>query len=433
VTLYRRNAIALALSLAIFPTFLNSVAHAVAQDAITNTYSFPAVLPSATAISPDGTFAIVASTTTGVYRINLLTNTVVDTITVTNGGYRTAITPNGRFALILNQTDGLIYKMDLSNDSITATISGITSVRSIAVSPDSSYAIAVGNLANSNYYKIDLATNAVTTYSGVLPSNTFEVSISPDGTKALFSTFNTNQFHLVDLTTNLLIRSYSAGGAGLSIWTSDNLSIYACNQQGSFFYKIDPGSTNIATNGLPGGGCTSMALTPDGTNLLISAATGAIYRYLTSNLTSPAATITGFSSLAWDLKIGSNSTDGVFALLTDRTNKRVSRIYQSGPPTPATLTLSSPSSIATYRASMTLTASSNAAGKVTFYVDGKKVPGCISVSTTFSTTHNATCSWKPSVHKAFAITAIIKPTGTSATNGQSNSLTISAAKRTGNR
>ena len=176
-----------------------------------------------------------------------------------------------------------------------------------------------------------------------------------------------------------------------------------------------------------------MALTPDGTNLLISAATGAIYRYLTSNLTSPAATITGFSSLAWDLKIGSNSTDGVFALLTDRTNKRVSRIYQSGPPTPATLTLSSPSSIATYRASMTLTASSNAAGKVTFYVDGKKVPGCISVSTTFSTTHNATCSWKPSVHKAFAITAIIKPTGTSATNGQSNSLTISAAKRTGNR
>ncbi len=433
MNVYKRIATALALSLAFLPTVLTPAAFGVAQDAITNTFSFPLDTPSATAISPDGTFAIVSSVTSGVYRINLLTNTVVDTITVANGGYRTTITPDGRFALLLNQTDGAIYKMDLSNDSITTTYSGITSARSVAVSPDSSYAIAVGNLANTNYYKINLSTNAITTYSGILPTATFEVSISPDGTKALFSTFNNNQFHLVNLTTNTLIRTYLAGGSGISVWSSDNSTIYACNQQGSFFYTINPATTSITSNSLPGGGCTSMALTPDGTNLLISAATGAIYRYLTSSLTSPAATITGFSSLAWDLKIGSNSTDGVFALLTDRTNRRVSRIYQSGPPAAASLTLTSSSTTATKGASASLTASSNAAGKVTFYADGKKIAGCISRSTVFSTTHNATCSWKPAVQKAYLLRAVIKPTGNSYSSGSSNSLTISVVKRSGTR
>ena len=131
MNLYKRIATALALSLAILPTVLTPAAYGVAQDAITNTFSFPLDTPSATAISPDGTFAIVSSVTSGVYRINLLTNTVVDTITVANGGYRTTITPDGRFALLLNQTDGAIYKMDLSNDSITATYSGITSARKV--------------------------------------------------------------------------------------------------------------------------------------------------------------------------------------------------------------------------------------------------------------------------------------------------------------
>ena len=70
----------------------------------------------------------------------------------------------------------------------------------------------------------------------------------------------------------------------------------------------------------------------------------------------------------------------------------------------------SASSIATFRQSLTLTASLGVAGsdgKVTFYADGKKIPGCINkLSVSLSTT----CSWKPSKRGSSLITARVVPT-----------------------
>ncbi|CAN2207677.1 hypothetical protein MCEMRE196_00945 [Candidatus Nanopelagicaceae bacterium] len=70
----------------------------------------------------------------------------------------------------------------------------------------------------------------------------------------------------------------------------------------------------------------------------------------------------------------------------------------------------SANSLATFRQALTLTASLGVAGsdgKVTFYADGKKIPGCINKS---SVSLSATCSWKPSKRGSSAITARVVPT-----------------------
>lgn len=426
--LSRASALALSISsLLVVPS-----AQSAAPDTLINSFSFAPEIPTSTSISPDGTFAIVSSST-NIYRINLMTNTIVDTITVSNSGYRSAITPDGRYAYILNYNDGLVYKFDTSIDSITATISGITSPRGISMAPDGSYLIVVSNLVNTNYYKIDVATNALTTYTSVLPDTPYEVSISPDGTKALFATYNRNKAMLVNLTTHSLIRTYTNSYAGFSVWSSDSSAIYLCNQNGSMFYKIDPNSTSTATYSYSTGSCYSLALTPDNSSLLVAASSGNVYRFSTSNLSTVAGTTTGLGTLSWDIKVGTNSSEGVFALVADRTNKRISRIFVSEGISPATLTLTASFRTATKGTSTSLSASSNAAGKVTFYADGKKIAGCISRQTVFSATHDVICSWKPTVQKAYLLHAVIKPTGNTHTSGGSNSLTISVVRRSGTR
>lgn len=72
------------------------------------------------------------------------------------------------------------------------------------------------------------------------------------------------------------------------------------------------------------------------------------------------------------------------------------------------LTMNSGLRTATYRTVNTISAVATEAGKVTFFADGKKIAGCISVQTNANT---ASCGWKPSVRKSQQLTARLKTSG----------------------
>jgi hypothetical protein len=78
-------------------------------------------------------------------------------------------------------------------------------------------------------------------------------------------------------------------------------------------------------------------------------------------------------------------------------------------------------STATYRLNNIITETSTVGGKVTFSVQGKPLPGCKGVNTTFTVAtgiYNATCTWKPSIHKPVNVKVSLAPYG-----GQFNSAT----------
>lgn len=79
--------------------------------------------------------------------------------------------------------------------------------------------------------------------------------------------------------------------------------------------------------------------------------------------------------------------------------------------TPATLFLSVPTSVS-LRTTASISATSNAPGKVTFLSNGKRIAGCIGINTFFnSTNYVATCNWRPSVRGSAFVSATITPTG----------------------
>jgi hypothetical protein len=66
-------------------------------------------------------------------------------------------------------------------------------------------------------------------------------------------------------------------------------------------------------------------------------------------------------------------------------------------------------------------------GKVTFFFNGKRIPGCINIQTVSKI---ANCTWKPSAINYNNITARIVASGGSLTT---STLRIFVTKRTGNR
>jgi len=97
-----------------------------------------------------------------------------------------------------------------------------------------------------------------------------------------------------------------------------------------------------------------------------------------------------------------------------------------------TTTIALPSSF-TYRIATNLVATVTAPGKVTFFANGKRIGGCINVSTISSSSITATCSYKPSLRGQIQISATFTPTDTSAYRVSSSGRFIAPVSPRGSR
>jgi hypothetical protein len=105
----------------------------------------------------------------------------------------------------------------------------------------------------------------------------------------------------------------------------------------------------------------------------------------------------------------------------------IARIILSTPTT-IQLSISGGLSLVNYRTPTTIQANVNSDGPITFYANGKKIPGCIKKR---SSAGVASCSWKASTHSQIALTARVTPTDSANYAPQTSApLTVQAAIRT---
>lgn len=95
------------------------------------------------------------------------------------------------------------------------------------------------------------------------------------------------------------------------------------------------------------------------------------------------------------------------------------------------LALNPSSPTATYRASTSLKANVTAAGKVSFFQNGKIIASCRNIATTASSPFYATCNWKPSIQQYVLLRASYKSTTDGFTDSASPNLRIYVTKRSG--
>lgn len=117
--------------------------------------------------------------------------------------------------------------------------------------------------------------------------------------------------------------------------------------------------------------------------------------------------------------------------LASFTNRSVSNLSTKTTNTTVSLALDPSSESAVYRAPTSVKATVTAAGKVTFYHNGKIVVGCRNLTTTPSSPYFATCSWKPSVQQGVSLKAAYKSTTNGFTDSISPDLKIYVTRRGG--
>ena len=133
-------------------------------------------------------------------------------------------------------------------------------------------------------------------------------------------------------------------------------------------------------------------------------------------------------------RYGSNAFYGTYNLrnfklwTSELTSTQIQESYnQLIVPTSHTIALTSGLTSAVYRIVSTLRSTVDVDGKVTFFFNGKRIPGCINIQTVSKV---ANCSWKPSAVSYNYITAQLVAPGGSLTT---RTFPIFVSKRTNNR
>src|SRR5215213_588449 len=174
---------------------------------------------------PGGTLAIVAASSSNtVAVIDLTTNSIKATLPTGSQPIGATVTPDGRLGIICNFSGGTLSFIDLTANSpvISGTLAtgAIGNPESIAVTPNGRFGIVADGGNETDVVAIDLQLRTiVSTVSGV-PGNQ-GIAISPDGTLVLVISANTNQVSILTIAPNGALAdtgqrvtlSGSAGGA----------------------------------------------------------------------------------------------------------------------------------------------------------------------------------------------------------------------------
>lgn len=114
--------------------------------------------------------------------------------------------------------------------------------------------------------------------------------------------------------------------------------------------------------------------------------------------------------------------------MTGRVGDGLARITYSNSPVVVSLAIAGNASTVRKSDFVVLTATSDAAGRVTFYSNGKKIPGCINLTITVGT---RTCTWKVAIQTSTTLKAYVIPA--SGIAAFSPEISVSVTRRTGTR
>lgn len=236
-------------------------------------------------------------------------------------------------------------------------------------------------------------------------------AMSADGTKIFMVAQGTYNFYAssnsgASWSTTTLVDAYpndvatSADGGIVYIANNSTRAIYRSINSGVSFVKANPSTTMASPN--------FVSTSDDGQTVVVFDGGSTIKTSIDGGNTWVSET--GAGTHNW--YAGDITSDGSKIVAPDATNG--SYVWKSTFVVPSSLTLTSGSAISlNYRTINTITATSNYAGKVTFFANGKRIGNCVAVPTVSLV---ATCNYKPTIHGAVRITANFVPTNSSYTS-----------------
>ena len=388
-------------------------------------------------------FTLTAPTLTSVLVAQRPGAPTIDSITATSGQLAIAFTPgaaNG--SAITNYEFSTNNGVNWTTRSPVATTSPLTIT---GLTNGQSYNVRLRAINSAGSGESSTAVSATPTAVIVGGGSDISITYGQSGSSSAFSATGGTGVYTYSLSATP--SGVSISGSTVTASTSTPAGIYTQNviatdngstpQSGSkaFTINVAKASTTIsislpnsATNAALGGAVTITAT--------VSRAGAVNFRLGGSTISGcgSAAAATTTATCSWTpASLGSVSLTAIFTP-TDASNFETSTsttlsITVVNGVSTVTLSLAGGTTTPSKGQAINIIAAVDQAGRITFLIDGKRIPGCFNRNASVG---NVTCSWKPAVQKAVTISARLTPTN-NVYNASSSSMSVQVVRRSGAR
>lgn len=269
-------------------------------------------------------FAYVTNNNDLISVIDLSTNTVVATITVGNAPEGIAITPNGQFAYVAISGDANVSVINTSSNTVVPPPIPVNLTPfGVAITPNGQFAYVVNNQtpASQNVSVIDTSTNTVVGSPIPVGAAPLQIAITPNGAFAYVVNSSANNVSVISTSTNTVVATVAVdfGPTGVAI-TPDGLFAYVANISSNSVRVIN--TTTNTVFGVPIGVGTNpreVAITPNGQFVYITNSGSGNVSVIDTTSNTVVATVTVGSS-PQGIAI---TSDGQFAYVANRGDDNV--------------------------------------------------------------------------------------------------------------
>jgi sugar lactone lactonase YvrE len=368
--------------------------------------------PHGISIHPDGTVYFTDATTSRINKID------------SNGVLSTVFTASTTVTGIVVRENGDIFFNTYGGTNRIQKYTASTQTTAVWSSTDTSFNQARGAISDSTgiIYVADAGTHRIKKFAldgtmSVLGGNGSASSSGDDGL-ATSAAINYPGDVAIDSQGNLYLTELNS--ARIRKIATDG-KIYKVLGDGTTLYSGDGGlATSARTAGVWGvavdGADNLFFIEKGGTAVRrVDAQTGIVTRVAgTGSSGVNGSPVNGISSLATfsNLVMAIRFDRQGNLYIVDYSNKQIRKIAGIGTPFTTVAPTLTFASVSTVRKglSTTLATTASTSGKVTFFANGKRIPGCIGKSATGAAPITINCSWKPSATGSVVVRAVLTPT-----------------------
>ena len=196
-------------------------------------------------------------------------DTVTNSYATGGGPMAIALSPDGLTLYSANFQASSVTFQTASTGAITATLTGLTLVTSLEITPDGTKLVVGG--FGPNGYIIDVATQAVTTFP--TGNSAFSVAISPDGTTAYVA--NGFWIQVVDIATATVLPALPSTGLPWAMTaTPDGAGLWVADISSSVAYRVDIAAGTIGPSIPVSTDPRAIAISPNGATVYVPGAAG---------------------------------------------------------------------------------------------------------------------------------------------------------------
>ncbi len=172
------------------------------------------------------------------------------------------------YLYVPNEYDNTISVIDISNDSVVATIPvGGNYADTVAVSPDGALVYVASESGIVSV--IDTSTNSVVSTIGV-GSQPYVVAFSPNGATAFVTNASSNTVSVINTAENVVVATINVGSAPYGVaFPPDGSRAYVTNEGAGTVSVIDTATNSVVSTINVGSLPTILAISPDGSQIYV--------------------------------------------------------------------------------------------------------------------------------------------------------------------